>query len=530
MGPDPQAIDWVQWKVLTRALLRRDFRTRTVSMGRAGRRQPMGGRALLSQAILYGLFGVLMSGLIVMAQDLFFIGVVVCAYVMFMVGTAVLLDHSSAFTAADDYAVLGYRPITARTYFAVRLTNVLIYTLLMTSMVAIVPIGALCWRHGAAAGVAGIFALYGVSLTVAFGLLVSYASLQRLVGPDRLKNVLSVLQLMMSFGVYGGYFFLSRIFTRSFVAGFTLQKSWWLMLMPPAWFASAFDLAGGRWTSDVLAPLAAAVITLGLLTWALTGHVSEGFTERLGESTVAARASQGARQPARAGRLFRGGEARAMALLIRSQFRNDQRFRMGVLTIIPLTVLYIFQGVTEHGGSGGREFTLVGFAVMMFPAMLKMQLTRSDSYKASWIFFTTPVDRSTLIRASKNVVVAMFLLPYLAFVTAALIWATRDLAGSLLHVLVLGVISHLVLQITVLLDPELPFALPIEKSRSASLFTLMIGIGMVNVLLTVFSRQIFSSGLIMAGTLVGVSVASVFVELLTTARIDEQTRKLEFVG
>lgn len=523
-------VDWAQWKVLTRALLKRDFRTRTMSVGRAGGRQQAGGRALMSQAILYGLFGVLMSGMILVAKDLFFVGIVLCAYVMFMVGTAVLLDHSSALTAADDYAVLGYRPITSRTYFAVRLTNVLIYTLLMTSMVAVIPIGALFWRHGLAAGLAGIFALYGVSLTVAFGLLVSYASLQRFVGPDRLKNVLTVLQMVMSFGVYGGYFFLSRIFTKSFLAGFTLNKTWWLMALPPAWFASTFDLAAGQVTLNVIAPVGAAVATLAGLTWALTGNLSEGFTERLGESTVAARSSKTARKPAKAGRFFRGGEARAMALLIRSQFRNDQKFKMGVLTIIPLTVLYIFQGVSDHGGSGGREFTLVGFAVMMFPAMLKMQLTRSDSYKASWIFFTAPVDRSTLIRASKNVVVAMFLLPYLAFVAAALIWATKDVAGSLLHVLVLGFVSHLVLQITVLLDPELPFALPVEKTRSASLFGLMIGIGAVNVVLTIFSRQIFSSPLMILGVLAGVAVASVFVELLTKARIDEQTRKLEFVG
>lgn len=524
------AVDWTQWKVLTRALLKRDFRTRTMSVGRAGNRQQSGTGGLLSQAILYGVFGMMMAGLVVLAKDLFFIGIVLCAYVMFMVGTAVLLDHSSAFTAADDYAVLGFRPVTSRTYFAVRLTNVLIYTMAMTSMVAIIPIGALFWKHGLAAGSAGVFALYGSSLTITFLLLLSYASLQRFIGADRMKNVLTAVQMVMSFGLYGGFFFLSRIFTKSFLSGFTLAKTWWLMAWPPAWFASAFDLAAGQRTPVVITATGAAVVALAGLTWALTGSLSSGFTERLGESTVAVRVGTAPRKPAKAGRFFRGGESRAMALLIRSQFRNDQKFKMGVLTIIPLTVLYIFRGVSEHGGSDGRDFTLVGFAVMMFPAMLKMQLTRSDSYRASWIFFTAPVDRSTLIRASKNVVVAMFLLPYLAFVSAALIWATKDVPGSLLHVVVLGCVSHLVLQITVLLAPELPFALPMEKTRSASLFTLMIGIGLVNVVLTVFSRQIFSSPLILAGTVLGLIGASVFVELLTTARIDEQTRKLEFAG
>jgi len=223
-----------------------------------------------------------------------------------------------------------------------------------------------------------------------------------------------------------------------------------------------------------------------------------------------------------------------MALLIRSQFRNDQKFRMGVLTILPLTVLYIFQGIYREGGGTstrpGGEFMLVGFAIMMFPAMLKMQLTRSDAFRASWIFFAAPVNRATLIRAAKNVVVTMFLMPYLLFVTIAMTWATGDVAETVVHIGIMGLFSHLVLQLTILLEPELPFAKPTDKNRSTSLFGLFIGIGVINVLLTVFARQLFTSWLNLAVT-AGVTIAaSVFVELLTKARVDEQARKLEFVG
>ena len=136
-------VDYAQWLALTRALLKRDFRTRSSQMARGNRGPATGGKALFAQAIFYSVFGVVLSVAIVVSKDLFFIGLVMCSYVMFMVGTAVLLDHSSALTAADDYAVLGFRPVSSRTYFAVRLTNVLIYTLMMTTMVVYIPIGAL---------------------------------------------------------------------------------------------------------------------------------------------------------------------------------------------------------------------------------------------------------------------------------------------------------------------------------------------------------------------------------------------------
>ncbi len=526
-------VDYDQWLALTKALLKRDFRTRSVAVGNRGGREAVGARAFFSQFLLYSVFGALLSGAIVFSKDLFFIGVVMSAYVMFMVGTAVLLDHSSALTAADDFAVLGFRPITSRTYFAVRLTNVLSYTLLMTTLVAYIPVGALFIKHGWAAGVAGLGALYGTSLSIAFALLISYAGLQRLVGAQRLKSVLSYVQLLMSFGVYGGYFLISKLVSKTFIANFTLPKTWWLLCLPPAWFASYFDIAAGHIAASTLLPAGVSVALLVGMTIALTGKLSSGFADRLGESAVAARSSSTPARPSRAGWLFRAGENRAMALLIRSQFRNDQKFRMGVLTIIPLTVLYIFQGVSEHGGLDGRvgrEYLLVGFAIMMFPAMLKMQLTRSDAYRASWIFFAAPVNRANLIRASKNVVVAMFLLPYLLFVTVAMAWATHDPAGSIVRIGLMGLISHLTLQITILMDPELPFAKPTDKNRSSSIFLLMAGIGIVNMLIVVFGERVFASALTVGLTAGALVVLSAFVELLNKARIDEQARKLEFLG
>ncbi len=526
-------VDYDQWHALTRALLRRDFRTRSTQMARGNDGPATGNRALIAQAIFYSIFGGILSITIAVSKDLFFIGFVMSTYVMFMIGTAVLLDHSSAMTSGDDYAVLGFRPVSSRTYFAVRLTNVLIYTLMMTTMVVYLPIGVLFWKHGVGAGVAGIAALYGASLGVAFALLLSYASLQRLVGANRLKQVLSYVQLAMSFMVYGGYFFISKMVSKSFLTTFSLTKTWWVLVLPPSWFASYFDVAAGRMTIVVLVPALVSVVALVLMARALTGKLSEGFSDRLGESSVAARSTSSApARPSKAGWWFTGGEHRAMALLIRSQFRNDQKFRMGVLTILPLTVLYIFQGISRDGAASkiGDGFMFVGFAVMMFPAMLKMQLTRSDSFRASWIFFAAPVNRATLIRASKNVVVAMFLLPYLAFVLVAMGWATRDPIGTAERVLLMGLVSHLVLQFSILMDPELPFAKPSDKNRSSSMFMLMIGIGVVNVVLLMFGERIFGKPVLLVTSAAVIIAVSYFIELLTKARVEEQARKLEFVG
>ncbi len=73
---------------------------------------------------------------------------------MFMVATAALLDHNSAIASPDDHAILGFRPVTSRTYFAARARNVLVYTTAMTAVFSYIPIVTFFVRHGAAVGMA----------------------------------------------------------------------------------------------------------------------------------------------------------------------------------------------------------------------------------------------------------------------------------------------------------------------------------------------------------------------------------------
>jgi hypothetical protein len=287
-------------------------------------------------------------------------------------------------------------------------------------------------------------------------------------------------------------------------------------------------------------PAAITVIALVSMAIALGGSLASGFSERLGEGSVSGASpapsatAKGPAKRASQGWLFRAGESRAMALLIRSQFRNDQKFRLGVLTILPLTALYIFNGVSRTGDLSDRpggQFMLVGFAIMMFPAMLKMQLTRSDSYRASWVFFAAPVSRARLIGAAKNVVITMFLVPYVVLVAAVMAYASHDPLRAIAHVTVLGLVSHLVLQTTILMDPELPFAKPFDKGGGPSrMMALFMFIMIANVALTFATPWLYGNWMFAAGLAAGVVALSVFVELLTKARIEEQARRLEFVG
>lgn len=531
-------VDFDQWKALTLVALKLDLRSS--SLGRSQFRRKAGVVAgLIAQLIFYTVFGAAIAFFVWFSRDLFIVGTIAMTYTMFAIGTAVLVDHNSALASPLDYAILGFRPLTSRTYFAVRLTNVLVYTTALTTVAAWLPVVSLFLRHGVAVGVAGVAAFYACSVSTALAILLGYAWMLHAIGADTVKRALSYVQLVMSFVVYGGYFLVTRTVARSFATSFTLPKTPWLMLYPATWFGSYLELASGKTGPLEIVPAAASLIALGIMASSLGGRLSLDYSERLGAMTTAkGQAKRAGTARSNTGVWFREGEARAVALLVRSQFRNDLRFRMGVLAILPMTLIYLLMGLHDgpihdpfvaHRGSSG--FLPVTMAVMMFPALLKMHLTRSDSFRASWIFFASPVRRMNIVRSSQNVLVAFFLLPYLAFLTAVYTYFIGNVFHVAVHISLQGLLGHLVLQVAMLLDPALPFSKPTQKGRnSIAMLGFMVAVAMASTVLDAFSAKLYGSALATAGAFGSIVLASVVVDLLTRTRVELQTESLELEG
>jgi hypothetical protein len=532
-------VDYDQWKALTLVALKLDFRQGRFGRPRAGA-ETRQIAIIVGQVIFYSVYGLFMAILVWATRDLFLAGTVLMTYVMFMVGTTVLLEHNSVLTSPQDYGILGFRPITSRTYFFARLANALVYTTAITTIAVYLPAVSLFVRYGALVGLAGLAALYGCSFFTALSILFGYGWLMHAAGADTLKRALSYVQLVMSFVLYGGYMLMSRAVSARALQSVSLPKSAWMALVPPAWFASYLDVASGSATPLEFVIAAVSIVALAALVSGLSGRLSIDYSDRLAAIAASSQKVRATRADSGPGWWFRAGEARAVSVLVRAQFRNDQRFRLGVLSILPMTLIYLFVGLRDGSlqdpfveGHRGTPFSLVTVAVLMFPAILKQALTYSEQFRASWIFFACPSDRLHIIRSAKNVVVAYFLAPYLLFVSALYVYfiGVASIGHIAVHMLLLGLISHLVLQAYVLLDPELPFSRPTQVGRrSGAVIGFMLVMGLVSGLLQAFSWAIYGSltaTVIIFGLMIGTTVV---MNLLTRARVDRQARSLEFEG
>ena len=146
------AIDYDHWKALTLTALRIDLRASRLGGAHFGHQEVKAAGLLIGQFIFYSAMGVAVALLVWFSRDLFLAATTVVTYVMFMIATTALLDHNAAIVSPDDHAILGFRPLTSRTYFAARLANMLVYTTVMTTVFSYVPIVAFFVRHGVAVG------------------------------------------------------------------------------------------------------------------------------------------------------------------------------------------------------------------------------------------------------------------------------------------------------------------------------------------------------------------------------------------
>ena len=531
-------VDFEQWKALTVVALKLDFRGSALTQ-RQGEHETRVVISLIFQAIFYTLFGGIIAYLVWASRDLWLAGTIASTYIAFLIGTAVVLDHHSVISSPVDYAILGFRPVSSRTYFAVKLTNILVYTTALTTVAAWVPVLLTSARHGVGIGGALFLDIYASSTATTLAIALGYSTVLRAVGPDAIERVLSYVQMVMGFAVYGGQFLISGVLSRTAPGTWSLPASSLILLYPGTWFGSYLELASGRTSAGAIACAAASIVAVVLMGSQLGGRLSLQYSEALGAMTVAARAraASAAEKRSRRGFWFASGEARAVALLVRGQFRHDHRFRMGVLGLLPFTLLYMVLGV--RNGAVADPFTAtrnmqawpLTMAVLASPAMLRMLLTRSDAFRASWIFFTCPSDRMRIARSSKDVLVAFFLIPYLLVVSAIYAYVVGNVVHVLVHVAFLGLLAHLVLQIALLLDPALPFSRPMQQTRVTGFFlAFTLATILVSLFIQFYSARIYSDITWTIAAVATIVLIGLVIDLLTRARVSRQAQLLEFEG
>jgi hypothetical protein len=500
-------IDPAQFRVLLKTGVAIDFRS---GLSPSARRQGSSPRAVAASILVsYGMLGFFSSFFILMNPDTFVTGSMLCTVILLFVSTAVMIDFQSLIFSTDDFLVVGYRPVTSRTFFAARVGNVLVHIGLMTLALMLFPFFAFLFAHGfkPVLALATLAAALLEAAVIACAAILFYATVLRFTLPERLRTVLTYVQFLFSLAIYGSGFAMTTLFNPRTLGGIHFVREWWMLVIPSTWFSGFLTLADGDFSLFPFLAAGLACLVLLIMVRSLTGRVSATFMNRLSELCFTTEKTKPMKER-KAGRSFTflKYETRSAFILMKSQFRYERNLRMSLLATLPIVLLYFYGGVKNATGSLDpftaaaahlAKLNIAYFGLAFFPLIMLQTLTQSEGFRAAWIFYTSPSDKGKIVLALKNVVLALFVIPYLVIMGILLsIYSTTLLHGAA-HMVLLFMLSNIMLQAFILYKPALPFSQTANRrTRMLSTFLFMIvGVIIIQLYLNMALRFVYPSAL-----------------------------------
>jgi hypothetical protein len=475
-------VDARQYHALLIASLKIDFRSENLMPD--VEKQGATASALTWTVTLYLLFSAIFAGLLTIT-DLgreMFTGLLF-SYSMFMLATAIMIEFGSTVINPDDLQFIRSRPVSSRTYFAVKFSNLLFYILIFGVALNVLP--ALIGRHYADTWLLFPVVYFLVALLSSLfmaGVIVAlYDALLRLVKPERFKDILTYVQIAFSFSFFFGYQMLYQYVDAWRQAGATVFNSPWAAAVPPFWFAGLVEVLLGRVDRVTLMLAALALVSIAFFGFVLIKSVSLGYTERIHQATSDTDRQKMVRSAPHAvgpltrlvdRLLLRDAEERAFFHLILAMLRRSRSLKLRLYPTVgialALSVLSIFQYKKTAGMFAQAQPFFLFWSLMAFPFAangLYAVLPYSDEYQGHWIFRAAPLMQpARVLSAIRKASLLGVFLPLLLINTLMLsyLW---PVAQAFWHSVYGVLVGYLTMQLFLFRLSDFPFSRPFHKGQ-----------------------------------------------------------------
>jgi ABC-2 type transport system permease protein len=495
------------------------------------------GQKLALTLVFYALFG--MFALFFTRQPVFALSVYLHGMTFVFLGMFVASSAGEVLFNKEEADILLHRPVAPR-------------TLLWAKICVLVEVSL--WLGGAF-NLAGLFVglaapdggwrfpiVHAISTTLealfCTGFVVmTYQLCLRWFGRERLDGLMTMAQVIVSVtAVLAGQIVPRLVGEFGAKIHFSVD-SWWIGLLPPAWFAGFDDALGGHASIGSWLLTALALIATAMVLWIAFGklaHDYEAGLQRLNETVSAPRRkrAQGRRWIDVLVKLppltwwLREPVARASFLLTAAYLVRDRDVKLrvypGLAPMLVMPFIFLVQEHGRHGGSGSFGVAFSGSYLGLVPMMGLSLLQYSQQWQASDVFRASPMPGpAALCHGARRAVLLFLTLPLLA-VSVLLAWLVHGDASQLL-LLLPGIIALPVYALVPSLGGKgVPLSLPTEEAKSAGRGLSMIVVLFVSMALAGIVAWSWSSGwfwwLVLGESILVVVLYAVLRVSLTKAR------------
>ncbi len=416
----------------------------------------------------------------VIATTVFFLPLDTFSYTLLTLsGTMVLvvlliLPHFDIILSSTNYLVVSHTPVSSRTYFIVKLTQLLTYAVLLLGCLNLLPAIFGLWTEEQNPFFPVVY--FPISFIAGFfmiGLMTVFAGyLTKLYTKERFRNIAQYAQLAFAIFFPAIYLLGPRFFTELATDKMvSLFKAFYLL--PNSWFAGAVSLALGNTHRQFLILTALAIAAIVLLVVGPLRSIAKSYSKYLASLSEArrTRSSQLKIKTSVVARLFRRRETRATADLVFAYLRRDRttqfRFLRNLGSIVIILVL-LFRDYDLFLNSIGKPFTIwlaLGVSALFFfigsgfIVSFLSQIRYSEHWRAAWLFRCAPLaNPHALWRGVQATALVYMIFPYtLLFTTVATFLWPRFWGGFYLLPGLIALLCYVVFY------PKPSFGLPLTQ-------------------------------------------------------------------
>jgi len=467
----------------------------------------------ISKATLGMMFGSLIMGFLMLYSFAFGVDFITkltffTTMFIFIMCITLITDFTSVLIDVRDNFIILPKPITDATFVASRLLHITIRSFLI-----ILPLTLPAFI--------GVVVMEGISVVLPFMLMVLMSSLfsiflinavyiliLKITTPSKFQTIISYIQIGFTILIFAGYQILPRLRDNSLIAHTSMKDLSYIQYYPPYWFADGcqaltkWDFSGSSLVSLILAILVPMVSI-----WVVIRFFAPSFNRKL--SMITARTEEQSKVVVKSRKktsFFRPEKLAALCTKPGSEYMGflfswrmmgrSRDFKMKVYPsfgmILVISVMFIFKAPwSESLDSGSVNGLLVNVLAIVYLSSLLLttalsNLPYSEKYKASWIFYSAPVESpgKVICGAVKSVMVSLYFpIALILLLVAPLFSGPGILPNLLLGLTNVFLIGALNAYLTV---RKLPFSSVLDGSANGGTFLksmlLMILLGVVGVI------------------------------------------------
>ena len=464
------------------------------------------GSKLAFTLLFYAAFGLV--ALFFHGQPVFALSVYLHGMTFVFLGMFIAASAGEVLFNKEESDILLHRPVTPRALLRAKVGVLVQVSLWLAGAFNVcgllVGVGARDggWSfplvHAISTGLEALFCTGCVVLT--------YQVCLRWFGRERLEGLMTTTQVFVAIAAVLAGQLVPRMMMGEGGKMRLSTNSWWVSLLPPAWFAGLDDALAGAGARGSWALAAWGVTATAVVLWLAFGTLARDYgagLQGLGEA-LTMRPQRLARRRWLAVAVtkpplrwwLRDSVSRAAFLLTAAYLVRDRDTKLRVYPgLAPMLVMPIIFLLQERGrGSGGFGGAFAGVFLGFIPVLGLTLLQYSQQWQAADLFRAAPIaGPAPLCHGARRAVLCFLTLPVL-LIYGVIAWVMRGQVSPL-AMLLPGVISLPIFALLPNLGGKgVPLSLPTEEAKSAGRGMIMMGVMVIAGLLSALASWAWASG------------------------------------